>query len=45
MCWDARSALSGTHPDMHAQAPNQDALCFRDELEQWGERYHCKVTE
>lgn len=27
-----------------AQAPNQDALCFRDELEEWGERYHCRVV-
>jgi hypothetical protein len=25
------------------QAPNQEALCFRDELDQWEEKYHCKV--
>lgn len=25
------------------QAPNQDALCFRDELEEWGAKHSCKV--
>ncbi len=26
------------------QAPNQDALCFRDEFEEWETKYHCKVV-
>ena len=29
---------------VRAQAPNQDALCFRDELDEWAERYHCRVV-
>ena len=32
------------HAPRDAQAPNQDALCFRDELAEWGVRYHCKVV-
>ena len=27
-----------------AQAPNQDALCFRDEFEEWETKYACKVV-
>lgn len=29
---------------LYYRAPNQDALCFRDELDEWESKYSCKVV-
>ena len=42
----ARPALAERgwgNPASCVQAPNQDALCFRDEFEEWEAKHHCKV--